>query len=373
MMLGVRADQYRDFAALRGDPSDNLPGVRGIGPKTAARLLCALGFGPGRVRRCRRRRRARPGCDRSRRDQAPGPSRRAGGLGAELPGHVHARRRSAGRRPRRRPWLSAVRPARRSRVVRGAPTEHDGQPGAAGAGRPRLGGLRSGAAHAVAATAARGDPAALAGGRVCVGRCRTVRPGPGAAVLPAVARPVVVAAISSSASSTDSSVCGAVHRCRPSVPVLLRRARRCRSRGAFPVRAGHDLAVDVDHVAAAVVRRLPAQVAKRCSSASPAASHQSSYSSSPNGASRSGRCAASRPKPETNSPLRSQRRGQLRDDRRLRPRRDQRHDVAGRHHQVKGSGHVERPGPGRRRALSGSRPARALRPAWPGRPGPTAA
>ena len=43
MMLGVRADQYRDFAALRGDPSDNLPGVRGIGPKTAARLLCALG------------------------------------------------------------------------------------------------------------------------------------------------------------------------------------------------------------------------------------------------------------------------------------------------------------------------------------------
>ena len=43
MMLGVRADQYRDFAALRGDPSDNLPGVHGIGPKTAARLLCALG------------------------------------------------------------------------------------------------------------------------------------------------------------------------------------------------------------------------------------------------------------------------------------------------------------------------------------------
>ena len=33
-LLGVRPDQYRDFAALRGDPSDNLPGVRGIGPKT---------------------------------------------------------------------------------------------------------------------------------------------------------------------------------------------------------------------------------------------------------------------------------------------------------------------------------------------------
>jgi 5'-3' exonuclease len=42
-LLGVRPEQYRDFAALRGDPSDNLPGVRGIGPKTAARLLAALG------------------------------------------------------------------------------------------------------------------------------------------------------------------------------------------------------------------------------------------------------------------------------------------------------------------------------------------
>src|SRR6185295_17841272 len=42
-LLGVRPEQYRDFAALRGDPSDNLPGVRGIGPKTAARLLAAFG------------------------------------------------------------------------------------------------------------------------------------------------------------------------------------------------------------------------------------------------------------------------------------------------------------------------------------------
>jgi 5'-3' exonuclease len=42
-LLGVRPHQYRDFAALRGDPSDNLPGVRGIGPKTAAKLLNALG------------------------------------------------------------------------------------------------------------------------------------------------------------------------------------------------------------------------------------------------------------------------------------------------------------------------------------------
>lgn len=35
----VRPDQYTDFAALRGDPSDGLTGAKGIGPKIAARLL----------------------------------------------------------------------------------------------------------------------------------------------------------------------------------------------------------------------------------------------------------------------------------------------------------------------------------------------
>jgi 5'-3' exonuclease len=43
MMIGVRAEQYRDYAAMRGDASDNLPGVHGIGPKTAAKLLATLG------------------------------------------------------------------------------------------------------------------------------------------------------------------------------------------------------------------------------------------------------------------------------------------------------------------------------------------
>jgi DNA polymerase-1 len=43
LLLGVRPDQYRDYAALRGDPSDNLPGVRGIGARTAARLLAEFG------------------------------------------------------------------------------------------------------------------------------------------------------------------------------------------------------------------------------------------------------------------------------------------------------------------------------------------
>src|SRR4051794_21488656 len=36
---GVRPEQVPDFIALRGDPSDGLPGAKGIGPKTAAELL----------------------------------------------------------------------------------------------------------------------------------------------------------------------------------------------------------------------------------------------------------------------------------------------------------------------------------------------
>jgi DNA polymerase-1 len=36
---GVEPDQVPDFIALRGDPSDKLPGARGVGPKGAARLL----------------------------------------------------------------------------------------------------------------------------------------------------------------------------------------------------------------------------------------------------------------------------------------------------------------------------------------------
>jgi 5'-3' exonuclease len=36
---GIDGRQYADFAALRGDPSDGLPGVAGIGEKTAATML----------------------------------------------------------------------------------------------------------------------------------------------------------------------------------------------------------------------------------------------------------------------------------------------------------------------------------------------
>jgi DNA polymerase-1 len=40
---GVDPDQVADFIALRGDPSDRLPGARGVGPKTAAGLLAEYG------------------------------------------------------------------------------------------------------------------------------------------------------------------------------------------------------------------------------------------------------------------------------------------------------------------------------------------
>lgn len=42
-MYGVSAENYLAYAALRGDSSDNLPGVTGIGEKTAAHLLEVAG------------------------------------------------------------------------------------------------------------------------------------------------------------------------------------------------------------------------------------------------------------------------------------------------------------------------------------------
>lgn len=57
--LGIEPHQYLEFAALRGDPSDGLAGVPGIGPKTAARLIrdyvsvegvfAAIGYLPPRL------------------------------------------------------------------------------------------------------------------------------------------------------------------------------------------------------------------------------------------------------------------------------------------------------------------------------------
>lgn len=40
---GIRPDQYVEYAALRGDTSDNLPGVPGVGEKTAAKLIAGYG------------------------------------------------------------------------------------------------------------------------------------------------------------------------------------------------------------------------------------------------------------------------------------------------------------------------------------------
>jgi len=40
---GVEPHQVPDFIALRGDPSDRLPGARGVGPKTAAAILAEHG------------------------------------------------------------------------------------------------------------------------------------------------------------------------------------------------------------------------------------------------------------------------------------------------------------------------------------------
>jgi DNA polymerase-1 len=40
---GVEPEQVPDFIALRGDPSDGMPGAKGVGPKTAASLLGQYG------------------------------------------------------------------------------------------------------------------------------------------------------------------------------------------------------------------------------------------------------------------------------------------------------------------------------------------
>ena len=40
---GLTPTQYPDFAALRGDPSDNLPGIPGVGEKTATKWIAEYG------------------------------------------------------------------------------------------------------------------------------------------------------------------------------------------------------------------------------------------------------------------------------------------------------------------------------------------
>src|ERR1700749_1359995 len=46
---GLTPQQYPDFAALRGDPSDNLPGIPGVGEKTASKWISEYGSLQGLV------------------------------------------------------------------------------------------------------------------------------------------------------------------------------------------------------------------------------------------------------------------------------------------------------------------------------------
>src|ERR671935_1812939 len=41
--LGIPPEKVPDFIALKGDPSDNIPGVPGIGDKTAGQLIAQYG------------------------------------------------------------------------------------------------------------------------------------------------------------------------------------------------------------------------------------------------------------------------------------------------------------------------------------------
>ncbi|MGA8996179.1 MAG: 5'-3' exonuclease [Nocardioidaceae bacterium] len=63
---GIDGHQYADFAALRGDPSDGLPGVAGVGEKTATTLLRRFGDMAG----------LRAAAEDPGSDLAPGPRRR---------------------------------------------------------------------------------------------------------------------------------------------------------------------------------------------------------------------------------------------------------------------------------------------------------
>lgn len=41
--FGFPVERYVDYKALMGDPSDNIPGLAGVGPKTAAKLISTFG------------------------------------------------------------------------------------------------------------------------------------------------------------------------------------------------------------------------------------------------------------------------------------------------------------------------------------------
>ena len=96
---------YAAFAALRGDPSDGLPGVPGVGEKTAAALVRVFGVET-----------IVAGGDRRRAWRLPRGQPRQARRGPPLPGRVHAggagRHRCAGQVRGRRAALPAADPAR---------------------------------------------------------------------------------------------------------------------------------------------------------------------------------------------------------------------------------------------------------------------
>ena len=139
-LTGVRPDQYLDYAALRGDASDNLPGVPGFGPKTTARLLAALGSARAAFDDAAAGRRALPGRRRRRADPDARHRRGASGLGAQLRRDDDGRHR----RPRPGPRRGARLPAARRggdpgdlRPVRPAPPGRGARPRSARPGTAR--------------------------------------------------------------------------------------------------------------------------------------------------------------------------------------------------------------------------------------------
>ena len=132
---GIPPELIPDFYGLKGDTSDNIPGVPGIGDKTASQLLQRFGDARGGPR-ARRRHLGR---------QAQGePARpRRGRADLEGPGHDPARRpgrrRPAPRgRPRARP-LAAARGLPRVRAARPAAAPGGGaRVGRGGRARPRV-------------------------------------------------------------------------------------------------------------------------------------------------------------------------------------------------------------------------------------------
>ena len=192
--FGVGPEQVGDVLALMGDSIDNVPGVAGIGPKTAAELINKFGSLDALLAAARgRRSRASAGVAiveardavrvsrelvRLREDvplpktagrAAPGRSRQAAaaravhGAGVLAPGRPavgrRARRRSR-RTPRARPRRAVAPCPRRSRRPRRRPGRHailDAR-GAGGAGRARSGGGGGRARRAVRRAVGRARP-----------------------------------------------------------------------------------------------------------------------------------------------------------------------------------------------------------------------